>query len=81
MEIKSQITFIYDTEKEALICLGSLKPDNMNFVNAHVQKNNLICEMESRSLKSMIATMDDLIFCELMAEKIMEFTNNEKTRN
>ena len=78
MEIKSQITFIYGTEKEAQVALGSINPDNMDFINAYVQGNNLICDLESGSLKTMLATMDDLLFCEIMAEKIIEFTNNKK---
>ncbi len=78
MEIKSQIKFIYETEKEALVALGSINPDNMDFVNAHVQGNDLICDLESGSLKTILATMDDLLFCEMMAEKIIEFTNNKK---
>ena len=74
MEIKSQITFMYETEKEALVALGSINPDNMDFINAYVQENYLICDLESGSLKTMLATMDDLLFCEMMAEKIIEFT-------
>ncbi len=77
MEIKSRIKFIYETEKEAKIAFGSINPDNMDFIHAYVHENNLICDLESRSLKTMLATIDDLLFCEIMAEKIIEFTNNK----
>jgi hypothetical protein len=78
MEIKSKIIFTYGTEEEAQVALGSLKPDNMNFIKAHVEKSGLICDLESRSLRTTLATIDDLLFCEMMAEKIIEFTNNEE---
>ena len=78
MEINSKITFIYKTDEEAQIALGSLKPDNMDFVKAYVEENNLICDLESRSLRTTLATIDDLIFCEIIAEKIIDFTNNKQ---
>jgi hypothetical protein len=74
MEIESKITFMYGTEKEANIALGSLKPDNMDFINAYVEYNSLICDLESSSLRTTLATIDDLLFCEIMAEKIIDFT-------
>lgn len=77
MEIKSKITFMYRTEQEAQVALGSINPDNMDFINAHVRGNSLICDLRSRSLKSTLATIDDLLFCEMIAEKITDLTNNE----
>jgi len=77
MEIISKIIFTYGTEEEANVALGSLKPDNMDFIKAHVEKNSLICDLESSSLRTTLATIDDLIFCEMMTEKIIDFTNNE----
>ena len=77
MEIETRITFIYGTEKEAKIALGSLKPDNMDFINAHVEYSSLICDLKSISLRTTLATIDDLLFCEMMAEKIIDLTNNE----
>lgn len=74
MEIQSKITFIYGTAKEAQIALGSLKPDNEGFIKAHVENNSLICHLESRSLRTTLATIDDLLFCEMMTEKIIDFT-------
>ncbi|MBI5679846.1 MAG: hypothetical protein HZC47_02995 [Methanobacterium sp.] len=78
MEIKSTITFTYKTKKEAEIALGSLNPDNMNFVNAHVTESSLICKLESSSLRTALATVDDILFCEMMTEKIIDFTKNEE---
>ncbi|WP_414470391.1 KEOPS complex subunit Pcc1 [Methanobacterium sp. ACI-7] len=77
MEIESKITFKYSTEKEAQVALGSLKPDNMDFLKAYVEDNDLICDLESRKLRTILATIDDLLFCEMMAEKIIDFATEE----
>ncbi|MGZ7134827.1 MAG: KEOPS complex subunit Pcc1 [Methanobacterium sp.] len=77
MEIKSKIKFKYRTPNEAKVALVSINTDNMNCVNAYVQNNSLICDLESRSLKTLLATIDDLLFCEMMAEKIIDFTVNQ----
>ena len=77
MEIESRITFMYRTEKEAHVALSSLKPDNMDFVKAYVEKKSLICDLESRPLKTTLATIDDLLFCEMITEKIIEFIDDE----
>lgn len=78
MEIKSTITFTYKTKEEAENALGSLSPDNMNFVNAHVENDSLVYKLESSSLRTTLATVDDILFCEMMAEKIIDFTKNEE---
>ncbi len=78
MEIESTITFKYETEDEAKIAFGSLKPDNMDFVRSYVEDNSLICKLESGSLRTTLATIDDILFCEMMTEKIIDFTKNKK---
>jgi hypothetical protein len=77
MEIESKITFVYGTEEEARIALNSLKPDNMDFVKAYVENNSLICDLKLNTLRTMLATIDDIIFCEMMAEEIMDFAVNK----
>ncbi len=78
MEIESKITFKYKTNEEAKIALGSLKPDNMDFIKSYVEDNSLICKLESGSLRTTLATIDDILFCEMMSEKIIDFTKNGK---
>ena len=74
MKIKSKITFKYRTEKEAEIALGSINPDNIDFLESYVHDIFLICDLESGSLETTLATIDDLLFCEMLAEKIIDFT-------
>lgn len=77
MEIESKIVFTYKTKKEAEIASGSLKPDNMGFISSYVEDNDLIYKLESRSLKTALATVDDILFCEMVAEKVIDFTKEE----
>ncbi|MGF7119509.1 KEOPS complex subunit Pcc1 [Methanobacterium oryzae] len=77
MEIKSKITFTYKTKDEAEIVLGSLKPDNMDFIVSYVEDDSLICKLESSSLRTTLATIDDILFCEMMTEKIIDLTKRK----
>lgn len=78
MEVESTIIFEYKTKKEAEVALASIKPDNTDSISSHIEDNNLICKSESRSLRTTLATVDDILFCEMMAEKIINFTNNKE---
>jgi len=77
MEVSSKIIFKYKTGKEAEIAFKSIKPDNMDFISSYIENDSLICKIESGSLRTILATIDDILFCEMMAEKIINFTNNE----
>lgn len=72
MQIKAQISFEYQTAKQAKNALNSLKPDNMDFLDSHSHENILICNLNGNSLKTILATADDLLFCEMMVEKVLE---------
>ncbi len=77
MKIESTVIFTYKTKKEANIASGSLEPDNMDFISSHVEDNDLIYKLESRSLRTILASLDDILFCEMMAEKVIDFTKEE----
>ena len=77
MQIESTVIFTYETEEEAKIALGSLKPDNMDFIESYVKNNSLICKLDTTSLRTTLATVDDILFCEMMAEKVIDFTKEE----
>ncbi len=72
MNIKARITFKYSKEEEAKLTLKSLKPDNLGFIDSCQFNNCYICNLNSDSLRTILATIDDLLFGEMMVEKIME---------
>jgi hypothetical protein len=77
MQIESTVIFTYKTTKEAKIASGSVKPDNMDFIESYVENNSLVCKFDIESLRTTLATLDDILFCEMMAEKVMDFTKEE----
>ena len=72
MQIKAWITFHYKTEKQAKVALKSLNPENIRRINSNAEENKLGCDLNSDSLNSFLATVDDLLFCEIMVEKVLE---------
>jgi hypothetical protein len=71
MNIKTIIKFKYKNEEIAEIAYKSLEPDNMGYINS-VNGNYFICSLNSDSIGTILATADDLVFCETMVEKISE---------
>jgi Transcription factor Pcc1 len=72
MKIKARITFQYLTEKHANIALKSLQPDNLSFLDAYQDYNSLICNLKSESVRTILSTADDLLFSEMIVERILE---------
>jgi hypothetical protein len=71
MNIKAKISFKYSKEEEAKLSLKSLKPDNLGFINSYQVNNCYICNLNSDSLRTILATIDDLLFGEMIVEKVM----------
>ena len=74
IKIKARITFKYQTENQAKIALNSLKPDNMDFIYSYIHYKCLICNLKGDNIRTILATADDLLFCEMMVEKITTLT-------
>ena len=72
MKIKAKITFKYQEEKEAKISCKSLHPDNLGFIKSHRNDNYVIYNLSGNSLRTILATADDLLFSEMMVEKVLD---------
>lgn len=72
MKIKATITFCYQNDKQAEVAFKSLLPDNMGYLESRQSHNSLICNLKGKSLKTILSTADDLIFSEMMVEKVLE---------
>ena len=75
MKIKSKIKLEYKDSKHAEIIYKSLEVDNEGFVKNSQNENTIKFEIESNSLGSFLATADDLIASEILAENIIKNTN------
>jgi hypothetical protein len=72
MKIKAIIKFKYKNEKNAENAYRSLEPDNIGYINSSIEGNYFICSLSGDSISTILATADDLVFCETMVEKISE---------
>ncbi len=70
MQVKSKIELKFKTSKDAKIIYKTLEVDNENFLKSHLKDNTLVYETNNNSLIITLATIDDLIACEILSEKI-----------
>jgi hypothetical protein len=72
MKIKATITFSYQNDEQAEVAFKSLLPENIDYLESRQNYNSLICNLEGKSLKTILSTADDLIFSEMLVEKVLE---------
>ena len=72
MKICCDLIIEYDSDDKAQTVLRSTKVDNFGFVKSKVDKNRLEASIESKSLSSLIHTLDDYLACVSVAEKIVD---------
>ena len=70
MKVKSVIELTFKTPQDAKIIYESLEVDNKNFLNSKLKDNSIIYTVDNDSLTTTLATIDDLIACEILSEKI-----------
>ncbi|WP_296788911.1 KEOPS complex subunit Pcc1 [uncultured Methanobrevibacter sp.] len=76
MKIKSKLTLNYKTKEAASLIYDSLEIDNENYVKGNVEDRTIEYEIDSHNLGSYLATVDDLISSEIVAEKIIDKTKS-----
>ena len=75
MKIKGILTLNYKTTNDASLIYNSLEVDNENYVTSTINEDTIEYEVNSESLGSFLATVDDLIASEIVCEKIIYKTN------
>ena len=70
MKVKSKIELKFKTSKDAKIVYKTLEVDNENFLKSDLKDNTITYEINNESLTTTLATIDDLIACEILSEKI-----------
>ena len=81
MNIKSNIRLEYKDSKSCEIVYKSLEVDNEGFVEGSLNENIINFKIESDKLGSFLATADDLIASEILAESIIKDTSTKKFKN
>ena len=77
MKIKSNIKMKYKDPSYTEIVYKSLEVDNEGFVESVLDENLINFKIESDKLGSFLATADDLIASERLAEEIIRKTNQK----
>ncbi len=71
MNASCTVVIRYDDQKKAQNVLKSIEVDDFNFVKSLVRENTLEARIESKSISSLIHTLDDFLACISVAEKIV----------
>jgi tRNA threonylcarbamoyladenosine modification (KEOPS) complex Pcc1 subunit len=72
MKATCDVVIEYETEEKARVVLQAIEVDNMDFVSCKVQKGQLQAHIESRSVSSLLHTLDDYLACVTVAERVVD---------
>lgn len=75
MKVKAKIQLNFKNNKQAKLTYDTLEVDNENFLDSNLKNNTITYEINNNSLTTTLATIDDLIACEILSEKILTKTN------
>ncbi len=75
MKVKAKIQLNFKNNKQAKLTYDTLEVDNKNFLDSNLKNNTITYEINNNSLTTTLATIDDLIACEILSEKIITKTN------
>lgn len=72
MKARCTLTIDFEDAKKAKTVLESVKVDDLNFVKSKVIKNRLKAEISSKSISSLLHTLDDYLACLSVAVKVLD---------
>jgi hypothetical protein len=77
MKIEATIQMEYKSSKDSDISFKALEVENKGYVETSKEKNILKFSWEGESLSTFLATADDLIFSEILVEKVLESASSK----
>jgi len=72
MKINCKIKIDFKDEKESKAILRSIEVDNLEYINSRQDGRTIVTNIESKSISSLIHTLDDYLSCVSVAEKIFK---------
>ncbi|MCK5459103.1 MAG: hypothetical protein KAI20_04370 [Thermoplasmatales archaeon] len=72
MKISCNLNIEYDDSKKAEKILRSIKVDDFDFVKSKIHNKSLEATITSKSVSSLLHTLDDYLSCLSVAEKIVD---------
>jgi hypothetical protein len=76
MKIEATIEMEYKNSKDADISFQSLEVENKGYIESEKEGNILKFTWKGESLNTFLATADDLIFSEILVEKVLDSTSS-----
>lgn len=72
MKVTCDVVIEYDDVKKTETVLKSIEVDNLGFVKSQTNGRQLKAHIESKSISSLLHTLDDYLACVSVAEKIVD---------
>ena len=72
MEINCDIKIDFKDEKETKSILRSIEVDNLEYIKSRQKGRTIVTNIKSKSISSLIHTIDDYLSCVSVAEKIFK---------
>ena len=72
MKATCDVIIDYETEEKARVVLQAIEVDNMDFVTCTLQKRKLHAHIESKSISSLLHTLDDYLACVTVADRVVD---------
>ena len=72
MKVQCNLNFSYKTPEDAESIAKSVKVDNYDFVCIKVEQTEIISKIDSKSIPSLIHTLDDYLACIGLAERVID---------
>lgn len=72
MKVTCDVVIEYDDVKKTETVLKSIEVDNLGFVKSQINGKHLEAHIESKSISSLLHTLDDYLACVSVAEKIVD---------
>lgn len=72
---KCRLVFRYNNKKECTLINSALNIDNYQFVMTKIDNKKLVSDITSRSISSLLHTLEDYLNCVNVAEKVAKVNN------
>jgi hypothetical protein len=72
MNVECTLKIDFRNPDEVKMIVNSVKVDDFDFVKTSISENTLVAEIKSKSITSLLHTLDDYIACVSVASKIID---------
>jgi len=72
MKASCKLTIEFENEKKLKTVIQAIQVDDFDFVKSNINKNKLEAEISSKSVSSLLHTIDDYLACVSVAGKVVD---------